>query len=118
MNEVVGAGLVGGGAGHAGHFIGSAGQVRPMDGGAGHAEHFTNGAGPAFHLHAGLPNAGHLGVNMGSAGLSTRGNHGQQNLANQLESIRETIQVKNFAPIIILPFCTLLILRKLPTGEE
>merc|ERR1719180_577233 len=77
-----------GGGGNAGHFNGS----------AGHAGHFTNGAGPAFHPHVGAPNAGLLSVNMGSACLSTRGGHGhqhQQNLANQLEAIRENIKVKN-----------------------
>jgi len=107
LNEVVGAVPVGGGAGHAGHFTGGAGHAGHLTGiaghagsmgGGGHAGHFTNGAGPAFHPHVGAPNPGHLGVNMVSAGLSTRGGHGhqhQQNLANQLEAIRENIKVKN-----------------------
>jgi len=113
LAEGAGARPMGGGAGHAGHLTGGAGHAGPMSGGAGHvgqltggagqAGHFTGGAGPAFSLHAGMANAGHSSVNLGSAaGLSTRGNHGQgsggwhqQNLANELESMRETIKVKN-----------------------
>ena len=101
------AGPMGGVAGHAGHLTGGAGHAGPMSGGAGHAGHFTGGAGPAFSLHAGMANAGHSSVNLGSAaGLSTRGNHGQgsggwhqQNLANELESMRETIKVTSLALI-------------------
>jgi len=130
LNEVVGAVPVGGGAGHAGHFAGSAGHAGPMGGGGGHAGHFTGSAGydghltgsaghigpmggggghaghfsigagpdPAFHMHSGVANAGLASVNIGSAGLSTRGSHNQQhqqNYANQLEAIRENMKVKN-----------------------
>ena len=79
--------------------------ARPMGGGAGHAGHLTGGAGHAFSLHTGVANAVHHSVNLGSAaGLSARGNHGQgsggwhqQNLANELESMRETIKVTSLA---------------------
>jgi len=89
LAEGAAAGPTGGGAGHAGH----------LTGGAVYAGHFTGGACSAFSLHAGVANAGYQSVNMGSA---ARGNHGQgsggwhqQNLANELESMRETIKVKN-----------------------
>ena len=91
----------------AGPMVGGAGHAGPMGGGAGHAGHLIGGAGPALPLHAGVANAGHQSVNMGpAAGLSTRGNHGQgsggwrqQNLANELESMRETIKVTSLALI-------------------
>merc|ERR1719193_2824592 len=93
LTEGAGAGPMCGGAGHAGH----------LTDGAGHSGHLTGGAGPAFPLHAGVAHAGHQSVNMGpAAGWSARGEPGQgsgrwhqQNLANELESMRETIKVKN-----------------------
>jgi len=87
----------------AGPMVGGAGHAGPMGGGAGHAGHLIGGAGPALPLHAGVANAGHHSVNMGpAAGWSARADPGQgsgrwhqQNLANELESMRETIKVKN-----------------------
>jgi len=87
----------------AGPMVGGAGHAGPMGGGPGHAGHLIGGAGPALPLHAGVANAGHHSVNMGpAAGWSARADPGQgsgrwhqQNLANELESMRETIKVKN-----------------------
>ena len=89
----------------AGPMVGGAGHAGPMGGGAGHAGHLIGGAGPALPLHAGVANAGHHSVNMGpAAGWSARADPGQgsgrwhqQNLANELESIRETIKVTSLA---------------------
>jgi len=79
LTEGAGAGPMGGGALHAGS----------MGGGTSHAEQLTGVA-------------GHVGYFTGSAGLSARAEPGQrsvrwhqQNLANELESMRETIKVKN-----------------------
>ena len=117
LAEGAGAGPMGGGAGHAGHLTGGAGHAGQLTSGAGragqltgsegHAGHFTGGAGPAFSLHAGVANAGHHSVNMGpAAGWSARADPGQgsgrwhqQNLANELESMRETIKVTSLALI-------------------
>jgi len=103
LAEGAGAGPMCGGAGHAGHLTDGAGHAGHLTGGAGHSGHLTGGAGPAFPLHAGVAHAGHQSVNMGpAAGWSARGEPGQgsgrwhqQNLANELESMRETIKVKN-----------------------
>ena len=91
----------------AGSMVGGAGHAGPMGGGAGHAGHLIGGAGPALPLHAGVANAGHHSVNMGpAAGWSARADPGQgsgrwhqQNLANELESMRETIKVTSLALI-------------------
>ena len=69
--------------------------------GAGRSDHgdagiFAGGAGSAaFPLPAGVASAGHLSGNIGPAGLSGRGDHGQgsgrwnqHNLTNQLETIK------------------------------
>ena len=84
-----------------GHLAEGSGAGRP-EGGAGNAGSFAGGAGSAaFPLPVGVASAGHLSGNIGPAGLSARGDHGQgsgrwnqHNLVNQLETIKVLILFK------------------------